>query len=332
MTPTAFLQLPKALYEWNKECPKDLVQDLESFFQSNDFLDRPDVFFQGMENSSKKWVALISVQGLGSTRTMIHTRFQHNFQELRAARETTFSQVTSAPRLAVAAAYRKFMKDLDKTNKANKAMKAKTKAEGWVKELIRATEMVLLAPGTAETKGDGASQPTSSTMAAASSVLTSRELSAATFGMWFISVDIESYERDHSRILEIGWSIWDSREHKIADKHYAISDYQHLKNGKYVPDRRDRFSFGQTVDEGYLRQMGIVFPETMIKFDTLNLNVGRTGNATKTGLGKLLDELEIENYSLHNAGNDAHYTMELFLCLTRNNAKQKDLDGAVVPS
>ncbi|KAH7038752.1 hypothetical protein BKA57DRAFT_370782, partial [Linnemannia elongata] len=172
----------------------------------------------------------------------------------------------------------------------------------------------------------------------------------------FISVDIESHEHNHDRILEIGWSIWDSGVHKFMDKHYAISDYRHLKNGKFVADRRDRFMFGETVwenlqgsiaafqqdlekavrrnelgrfvliahdmtsDMKYLSGMGVTFPEGMIQFDTVEMNAARVGDSnTKTGLGKLLDELEIENYCLHNAGNDAHYTLELFLWLVRHN-------------
>ncbi|KAK3845553.1 MAG: hypothetical protein J3R72DRAFT_364552 [Linnemannia gamsii] len=178
--------------------------------------------------------------------------------------------------------------------------------------------------------------------------------------MWFISVDIESHEFNHDKILEIGWSIWDSGVHKFMDKHYAISDYRHLKNGKYVADRRDRFMFGETVwenlkgsiaafqqdlekaarrnehgrfvliahdmtsDMKYLSHMGVTFPEGMIQFDTLEMNAARVGDSNcKTGLGKLLDEVDIENYCLHNAGNDAHYTLELFLWLARNSGSQR---------
>ncbi|KAK3821528.1 MAG: hypothetical protein J3Q66DRAFT_333523 [Benniella sp.] len=395
MQPTAFVQLPTALYEWNKECPKDLVKDLEAFFQSPEFLDRPNVFFKGVEDSSNKWVALISVQGAESTRSMLYERFQFNFLALHASQNTTFSQVTPAPRMPVHAAYNKFIKDVIKANKANRA---KEKVAGWSRELQRAAEMVFSAPGmlTASDSGTFVSSSSSSSSSSAtattnttntsssstaastssktsipirgnpwsnSTTLTALERSASSTGMWFISVDIESYERDHSKILEIGWTIWDSQVNKFMDSHYAISDYRHLANGKYVADRRDRFTFGQTVwaslqdaiaafqqildtaaernaegafvliahdmssDEAYLRQMGIEFPKAMIKFDTLNLNVARTGDRNKTGLGRLLDELDIENYCLHNAGNDAHYTMELFMYLTRNHANQKLLEA-----
>ncbi|KAG0328355.1 HIR complex subunit [Dissophora globulifera] len=366
--------LHTALYEWGKECPKDLRNDLDNFFASRDFLDREGVFFKGVDDSNEKWVALITMQGLDETWTMICSRLQYSFAQLHEAKGTTFSQVAPAPRMPVVAAYHKFVKDIVK---ANKARRIKEKVKGWSLELARATEMTMIAPklsdATAEssTSAVAASAATaatasvprsssSSSSSSASSFLTPRERAAASSGMWFISVDIESYERDHSKILEIGWSVWDSRINKFVDRHYAISDYRHLQNGRYVADRRDRFMFGDTVwatledsiaafqddletaaklneqglfaliahdmssDETYLRKMGVEFPRGMIKFDTLLLNAARSGDSNKTGLGRLLDQLEIENYSLHNAGNDAHYTLELFMWLTRDYAKRMD--------
>ncbi|KAG0309892.1 hypothetical protein BGZ98_003435 [Dissophora globulifera] len=389
MLATSFLQLQTALYEWGKECPKDLRNDLDNFFASRDFLDREGVFFKGVDDSNEKWVALITMQGLDETWTMICSRLQYSFAQLHEAKGTTFSQVTPAPRMPVVAAYHKFVKDIVK---ANKARRIKEKVKGWSLELARATEMTMIAPklsdATAESSTSAATAATasvprsssSSSSSPASSFLTPRERAAASSGMWFISVDIESYERDHSKILEIGWSVWDSLINKFVDRHYAISDYRHLQNGRYVADRRDRFMFGETVwatledsiaafqddletaakrneqglfaliahdmssDETYLRKMGVEFPRGMIKFDTLLLNAARSGDSNKTGLGRLLDQLEIENYSLHNAGmdslistklplrdvrfriqgNDAHYTLELFMWLTRDYAKRMD--------
>ncbi|KAI7832277.1 hypothetical protein BC939DRAFT_435061 [Gamsiella multidivaricata] len=348
---TSFVQLFTALYEWTKECPTDLKKDLDEFFMSKEFLDRPEVFYKGFEDSSEKWVALITMKGVEDTHAMLLNHFQYDFMKLHEARGT-FSQVSPAPQMPNAAAYNKFVKDL---SKANRILRAKKTVRGWARELDRATEMVMIAPGVVESTD--ASNPTSYTPLP--SLLSTSEKSAASFGMWFISVDIESYEREHSRILEIGWSIWESRVNKFVDKHYAIADYRHLRNGKYVADRRDRFMFGETVwaslrdsitafqedlqaaasrnaegifaliahdmssDEGYLKKMGVVFPKGMIKFDTLELNGARAGDSNKTGLGKLLDELNIDNYCLHNAGNDAHYTLELFMYLVRNNAKVK---------
>ncbi|KAG0249616.1 hypothetical protein BG011_009094 [Mortierella polycephala] len=338
------------MYEWSKECPKDLKPGLDAFFISKDFLDRQSVFYKGMEDSSQKWVALISMSGIEETHAMICRKFSLPFSVLHEAQNTTFSQVSAAPRMPLAAAYNKFIKDIVKLNKLARSAE---RLLSYKKELGRATAMVI-APLIGSV-----SAPESDTVNTLLASLTPSERSAAMNDMWFISVDIESFESDHSKILEIGWSIWALSVNKFVDKHYAISNFRHLKNGKYVADRRDRFMFGDTVwatlkesiaafqdtleaaagrnaqglfaliahdmssDEGYLRKMGVQFPSGMIKFDTVDMNAARVGDANcKTGLGKLLDELGIDNYCLHNAGNDAHYTLELFLKLTRNNIKQ----------
>ncbi|GES82663.1 hypothetical protein RCL_jg11484.t1 [Rhizophagus clarus] len=171
---------------------------------------------------------------------------------------------------------------------------------------------------------------------------------------FFVAVDVESYERDHSCILEVGWSMFDSKSEKFMDRHFCATEYKHLKNGQFVPDRKDRFIFGDTVweslkqigneitkdltgenengnvvlvghdvqmDVKYLESMGVNVKEVIKPveyFDTAEMNAARVGKPNqRINLGKLLDELEIENYCLHNAGNDAHYTLCLFLELCR---------------
>jgi len=53
-------------------------------------------------------------------------------------------------------------------------------------------------------------------------------------------------------------------------------------------------------------------------FDTAVMNAARVGNPNeRMALGRALDNLDIENYSLHNAGNDARYTLQLFLELCK---------------
>lgn len=170
----------------------------------------------------------------------------------------------------------------------------------------------------------------------------------------FAAVDVESFERDHSCILEVGWSMFNSRTGLYMDRHFCTTEYKHLKNGKFVSDMKDRFSFGKTVwansktiadeivkdlteeqekgnvvfvghgvemDLKYLENMGVNVSEDIRPveiFDTAEMNAARVGKPhERINLGKLLDELNIENYSLHNAGNDAHYTLFLFLELCK---------------
>ncbi|CAG8617597.1 5097_t:CDS:2 [Paraglomus occultum] len=187
----------------------------------------------------------------------------------------------------------------------------------------------------------------------------------------FISVDVESYERDHSCILEVGWSIYDARKDKsddpeskpYLDRHFCATEYRHLKNGKFVPDMKDKYMFGETVwanlnsiadqlrgdlnetekgtvvfvghdtktDVKYLESIGI-FVERDIEpagtFDTAEMYAARTGKATeRMNLGRTCDEMNIENYCLHNAGNDAHYTLLLFIELCRQTLPDIDLSN-----
>ncbi|KAK3845572.1 MAG: hypothetical protein J3R72DRAFT_487714 [Linnemannia gamsii] len=140
-----------------------------------------------------------------------------------------------------------------------------------------------------------------------------------------VALDIEAYESNQALILEIGWSICDLSS-------------GHLQN-RFVNSRPDMFEYGKTV---WASLQGAIAAfqhdleraarrnkdeRDMVQFDTQKMNAARVGDGTckscKTGLGKLLDEVDIKNYSLHNAGNDAHYTMELFLWLARNIGSQR---------
>jgi hypothetical protein len=61
------------------------------------------------------------------------------------------------------------------------------------------------------------------------------------------SIDIEAYELDHSILLELGWSLYDSRTEKLMDQHYLVDNYRHLTNGKFVEDCKMKFMFGTSV-------------------------------------------------------------------------------------
>ncbi|CAO3593157.1 unnamed protein product [Absidia cylindrospora] len=185
----------------------------------------------------------------------------------------------------------------------------------------------------------------------------------------FISLDIEAFEIDHSILLEIGWTLYDSRHDTYMDQHYMIDTYRHLRNGKYVDDQRMNFGFGTSVwctlpqaldelhkdldwatcrdggfvlvghglnsDLMYLKQCQFLWPTTdnssdyydggvldvqdsamvtIVNTDTLyGAYIGDLHNPPS--LGRCLGLMEIEHWNLHNAGNDAHYTMELMMKL-----------------
>ena len=61
-----------------------------------------------------------------------------------------------------------------------------------------------------------------------------------------MAIDIETYENDHSKILEFGFVITSlaSPEGDEQAYHFIIKENLHMVNRDYVSDNRDRFSFG----------------------------------------------------------------------------------------
>ncbi|KAK9765578.1 hypothetical protein K7432_005966 [Basidiobolus ranarum] len=164
----------------------------------------------------------------------------------------------------------------------------------------------------------------------------------------FFAIDVESYEANHSLITEVGWTMYNSVKNTFLDKHYIVRENLHLRNGKYVADNKEQFTFGKSTytsllntaamleadwDSGYptilvghdikndleyLRKMGAQMSEPSETFDTSNLYMALTKNKQRRKLSRILDEFGIEHGFLHNAGNDAHYTMEAFLAMIRS--------------
>uniref|UniRef100_A0A7S3A936 Gfd2/YDR514C-like C-terminal domain-containing protein n=1 Tax=Rhodosorus marinus TaxID=101924 RepID=A0A7S3A936_9RHOD len=71
-------------------------------------------------------------------------------------------------------------------------------------------------------------------------------------GAKLLSVDIEAWERDQTKMLEIGAVLfelkkWDSAMPELtilSCKHFVVRENARCRNGRFVPDRRDHFNFG----------------------------------------------------------------------------------------
>ncbi|ORX95762.1 hypothetical protein K493DRAFT_351319 [Basidiobolus meristosporus CBS 931.73] len=163
----------------------------------------------------------------------------------------------------------------------------------------------------------------------------------------FFTIDVETYERDHTSIIEIGWSMHHSKRGLFKDRHFVIEENLHLRNGRYHPDNKEKFLFGEselgTLEDviGFLEEdlstgppkvlighdLKSVLEATQIvnpnldcvdeTLDISDLHTVKFGGKDMPGLSRVLDDLEIDYYCLHNAGNDAHYIMEAFLKLVR---------------
>ncbi|KAI9770088.1 MAG: hypothetical protein M1840_003538 [Geoglossum simile] len=197
----------------------------------------------------------------------------------------------------------------------------------------------------------------------------------------FASVDIESFERDHKRITEVGISVLDTKDlngvppgeggsewmKKIKTRHLRIRDNAHLRNKDFVMGCAEGFEFGTSEwvtlrdaprvvaecfrfspqdplprniillghdvcgDIDYLKLLGynplnlsnlieILDTSTMYRFLKREQNPRR--------LGAILADLDIMGWNLHNAGNDAAYTLQALLALTIKATTDKDTDWA----
>jgi uncharacterized membrane protein YgcG len=195
----------------------------------------------------------------------------------------------------------------------------------------------------------------------------------------FVCVDVESYERAHNKITEVGVATLDTRDlvgvapgvngeawrAKIRAHHFRINEYRHLVNSDFVTGHPDGFYFGQSTfiplkeaadhvaacfhapfgaldgeypshydpnekrniiflghdtlgDVRYLQQLGydpIKVENILEAMDTATMYRVWQREQQPTSLGKILLYFNIDGWKLHNAGNDAVYTVQAMLAI-----------------
>jgi hypothetical protein len=201
----------------------------------------------------------------------------------------------------------------------------------------------------------------------------------------FVCVDVESYERAHNKITEIGVATLDTRDlagvapgpdganwrSKIRAQHFRITDHRHLVNSEFVSGCPDRFDFGESTfvklaeapakvaecfkspfaaqsdhdgdadlpntasisdsgeqrklillghdtlsDINYLQQLGfdpLTLPNLFETQDTATMYRVWRREQQPTKLGSILYDFDIPGFNLHNAGNDAVFTVQAML-------------------
>ncbi|KAL6705229.1 hypothetical protein ACN47E_007189 [Coniothyrium glycines] len=200
----------------------------------------------------------------------------------------------------------------------------------------------------------------------------------------FVCVDVESYERAHHKITEVGVATLDTRDligvapgvdgevwrKQIRARHFRINEHKHLRNGTFVSDHADGFLFGESTfvplaqaaqhvaacfhapfgahhsnnagraaptlldiditekrniiflghdtlsDVRYLQQLGYdpLKVENIVEaLDTASMYKVWRREQQSTSLGRILNDFDIVGWRLHNAGNDAAYTVQAML-------------------
>lgn len=214
----------------------------------------------------------------------------------------------------------------------------------------------------------------------------------------FVCVDVESYEKDHKKVTEIGISTLDTLDlmntppgegglnwmKKIRARHFRIAEYAHLNNTEFITGCADRFEekFGKSewisikeapqviascfrhpfsapgqyppypadarvvgrygsgsqylppvndnapkrniilvgheisADIQYLRSIGYDvsnLSNVLEALDTVDLYRALKHGQNPSSLGSVLLDLGLMGWNLHNAGNDAGYTLEALI-------------------
>lgn len=214
-----------------------------------------------------------------------------------------------------------------------------------------------------------------------------------------MAIDVESYERNHAYILEIGWSSItfakaddeDQTAETRSCEHILISECRDLRNGSYTPNHRFNFNFGTSEEYSLDRTLSmlsdiidtyrktgplfLVFHSaaaeiayfSKLGIDTTKWVVGlpdpafwndpiasppgetevrlregavyvmdtqRLFNASglpeaqrQVGLENALKALDIPSRYLHNAGNDACYTLAMYEALVGAGRLKEELQA-----
>lgn len=167
-----------------------------------------------------------------------------------------------------------------------------------------------------------------------------------------VAIDVEAYERCTLKVTEIGIAIYDPQDQwllpipQIKTIHILTEENLRLRNGKYVADRKFNFNGGVSysmpqqkvqiflqqvfahyflekrgilvghdvgADIKWLTKMGVKMPPYTFTADSLkiyHLTTRKNGS-----LRMILRRLNIPHANLHNAANDAYYTLLAVLSL-----------------
>lgn len=149
-----------------------------------------------------------------------------------------------------------------------------------------------------------------------------------------------AFEHSVDKLLEFGLSIYELSTNTTTITHIIVTDHIHLKNGRFVADNRDKFNFGNSrflplkpaldyvfavlatpnsclighnimADIKFLKSVSskkLIMPF----FDTQIIYKQAVLSEQILGLMRVLEAMEIPYSNLHNAGNDAYYTLEVF--------------------
>lgn len=150
--------------------------------------------------------------------------------------------------------------------------------------------------------------------------------------LYLFAVDVESFEKNHSIILELGWIIFDVGKQRFYNRHIVIKEYQHVRNFKFVPDHKENFMFGETE---YLTEREAI-RVLQNEFDTLAPNMALICHGLSSELSyfkkmklKLRHSYEFDTNELHQCVSDEFgRSISLINLLNKYNIQHQYLHNA----
>lgn len=176
-------------------------------------------------------------------------------------------------------------------------------------------------------------------------------------GVTYLAVDVEAWERDSTKVLEVGLAWVSAAGLTVHCRHLIVTDHLCYHNGEFVADNRAHFNFGcseyvelselnallaHAVDEiatdgdvylvGHSIMGDLRWLEGQgVDLGTRHLTICDVGQAHQarshalqlTKLQKMMDELGMDYCDLHNAGNDAFYSVEVLRQMMASEERQR---------
>jgi hypothetical protein len=187
-------------------------------------------------------------------------------------------------------------------------------------------------------------------------------------GTTYMSIDVETYERG-GEVLEVGiaWicasEVWPAP--KIHCRHFIVEDHLLLSNGKFVPDNRTKFNFGQSEyvaerdlywhitelidpilisgqrlyvaghtinqDIRWLKGVGVELELGDVTFCDIGLAYQASRGAHQlTKLERMLHSFDIPGENLHNGANDAYYSLRVCLEMMATEERKRYEDEGLL--
>lgn len=155
-----------------------------------------------------------------------------------------------------------------------------------------------------------------------------------------VCIDVEQHEYT-KKITEVGISTYSHETREVSTVHYIIEEYYHHRNGKRVADNKDNFNYGSSkmisivelkdilnshtrgacfiaghAFSNDIQMLGEILTIKGIKIlDTQYFAKYYFKDPQTFSLETLLKTFKIYYENLHNAGNDAYYTLQCLLSM-----------------